>query len=308
MSAYRERETHWADPLVRSFFKLATTGIIPARWFQPALPDRAERAAKRGVLELEIVTHCWQYAHFLVHQLTSIADQPPTDLRVTVTVFYSESDKATSALLDHFGTLKIPGVTWNWWALSEPQLFRRAIGRNLAAKATRADWVWFTDCDLMFRDDCLDQLAAALQGNSDSLVYPRQELVTPLLADSDEMLSFDPSGAAKAPPVALERFYVSERGRATGPLQITHGDIARAGGYCDALGFYQRPSASWRKATEDRAFRWLLETQGEPIDVPGGYRIRHVSKGRYSGEGLGMRLRGWTRRLQSVLRDRHATK
>jgi hypothetical protein len=67
---------------------------------------------------------------------------------------------------------------------------------------------------------------------------------------------------------------------------------------------YQRPAARWAKAHEDRAFRWLLRTQGEALDVPGVYRIRHLSKGRYQGSRISNLLRTTVRRLQSWWRDR----
>jgi len=93
-----------------------------------------------------------------------------------------------------------------------------------------------------------------------------------------------------------------DKDRATGPLQITHGDIARAVGYCESLPYYQRPSATWCKAYEDRAFRWLLRTQGEPVDVPGVFRIRHVAKGRYTGSALNTGVRSGLRRAVAKLR------
>jgi hypothetical protein len=89
--------------------------------------------------------------------------------------------------------------------------------------------------------------------------------------------------------------------RATGPLQITHGDVARRTGYCNAIKHYQRPVNRWQKTYEDRAFRWLLRTQGTPADVPGVYRIKHISKGRYSPSPAVAQLRGMLRRLQSML-------
>jgi len=47
--------------------------------------------------------------------------------------------------------MEVPNVTWNWMPFEKESLFRRGIGRNQAALNTNAHWVWFTDCDLMFR-------------------------------------------------------------------------------------------------------------------------------------------------------------
>ena len=76
--------------------------------------------------------------------------------------------------------------------------------------------------------------------------------------------------------VDTSQFNEHKLSRATGPFQITHGDVARACGYCDVINYYQKPAAHWCKAYEDKAFRWLLGTDGTPLDIEGAYRIRHV--------------------------------
>jgi len=96
--------------------------------------------------------------------------------------------------------------------------------------------------------------------------------------------------------------------KATGPLQIAHGDVCRAVGYCRNIDLYQKPVESFAKCHEDRAFRWLLRSQGEPIDVPGVYRIRHIAKGRYSGSETRSKFRTWLRVWQSRWRDRRQGK
>ena len=83
--------------------------------------------------------------------------------------------------------------------------------------------------------------------------------------------------------------------RATGPLQITRGDIARHFGNCDTVSCYQYPEDSWAKAHEDRIFRWLLGTKGTAIDVPGDYRIQHARKGRQSSGSVIGKLRQYFR-------------
>ena len=293
---YQVPEPRWSDGLQGRFLRLAASGLVPARWFLAELPSQQQRAAKTGHLQLEIVSHCWKYAHMLVYQLSSLALFPPQSCTVTMTVFYGEEDSATVALLAYFKELKVPNVVWNWQCLPRQALFRRAIGRNLAARNSQADWVWFTDCDLLFRAGCLDGLAAALQGRQDVLVYPAQEYCTGLLPYDAAILQPDMSTPAVL-DVDESLFSRFPRSRATGPLQITHGDVARAVGYCESLPYYQRPSETWCKAYEDRAFRWLLRSQGVPLDVLGVFRIRHVAKGRYTGGKLNTGLRSNLRKL-----------
>lgn len=284
---------HAGDTLLR----LAAGGWLPARLFAPPPPPASERAARSGALSLEIVSHCWQYSRFLAYQLSSLVQFPPQRLQVTMTVFYAPEDAETQALLDFFAGHSSPKLRWNWQPLPRQRLFRRGIGRNLAARATTADWIWFTDCDVMFRAGCLDTLAEVLQGRRDILLHPREERATPLLAEDDAVLQ-----RGRAAPAIVDiddsDFTVRRVTRATGPMQITHGDVARACGYCPTLRLYQTPAEHFCKAREDRAFRWLLGTQGTPIDVPGIYRIRHAEKGRYRAGSPTDRLRGRIRRWQ----------
>jgi len=291
-------DERWTDFFSGLFFRAAPHVGIPARWFESDLPATKDIASRTGQLTIEVVTHCWNYSHLLRYQLSSLVNFPPSIANLTVTVLYSSEDLDTCSLLDYFGEISVPHVSWNWIELPKHSLFRRAIGRNLAALNSKADWVWFTDCDLLFRNSCIDKLAEALQGRRDFLVYPRQEHCTELLAESDSALNRDRAGSALV-DIEESRFKVFIKDRATGPLQIAHGDVVRACGYCNALSYYQKPSSRWCKAYEDKAFRWLLRTDGVPVEIPGVYRIRHREKGRYQGDRRGGYIRSRVRRLQS---------
>ena len=284
------------DTAQEVFLRVAATGVVPAALFQRLRPSDIEIAARSGHLSLEIVTHCWNYDFLLAYQLSSLVNHPPRRLSVTMTVFYTPEDEGTAGMLEFFGAKTIDGVKWNWQPLEKSKLLRRSIGRNMAAHATDADWVWFTDCDVIFHEGCLDTLGDRLQGRRDPIVHPQQEHCTPLLLHSDPMLTLA-AGAPQVVEIDPSRFVVTRTlSQATGPLQITHGDVARAFGYCDALAPYQKPTDRWRKCYEDRAFRWLLRTAGVAVDVPGVYRIRHASKGRYAGSRTGAAVRGSSRR------------
>lgn len=281
---------------------LAASGLLPARWFQEPPPRESAREARTGKLQVEIVSHCWRYAHLMAYQLSSLVNHPPKDVSVTMTVFHSPEDADTLRLLEFFGAMDTPNVSWNWQARDKTQLFRRSIGRNEAALASRADWVWFTDCDVVFHAGCLDGLGQALQGSREALVFPDHEFCSPVYEPGDPVLE-----AAREPrlvEIDTDSFVRQERTRATGPLQITHGDVARARGYCRNIPVYQQPTDRWAKAQEDRAFRWLLDTGGEPVPIPSVYRIRHQAKGRYRKKGMHSRLRTRVRRAQLRLRER----
>ncbi|MEM1386762.1 MAG: glycosyltransferase family 2 protein [Pseudomonadota bacterium] len=282
------------DSLEAAFWNIAASGWIPARWVERNVPGASDRAAETDEISIEIVSHCWNYAHLLIYQLSSLALFPPQNAKVTMTVNYAAEDQETAALLAFFSDQSVRNVSWNWRALPKEALFRRSIGRNDAALHTAADWIWFTDCDLMFRHGCLDQLADALQGCNDILVYPQAEHRTALLADDDPLLRTDLT-KLRLIDIDERQFTPYRNGRATGPHQITHGDVARAVGYCNAIRYYLKPQPRFAKCREDRAFRWLCGTDGMPVDIAGVYRIRHAAKGRYAGAGIRTRARKWLR-------------
>jgi hypothetical protein len=265
-------------------YRLVFGRILPQSLFRDKIPAEADRKAVKGKFDLEIVSHCWDYANMLTYQLSSFVNYPPTKLNLTVTVFYAEEDTKTKAALDFFSQITMPNITWNFHPLTKGKLFRRGIGRNMAARSTKADWIWFTDCDIIFYENCLDSLADSLQGEKGSLFFPKEEKITEMLKDDDPLLSND--AQPQVIDIETENFSLYERGKsrdkARGPFQIVHGDVARAIGYCEKLSIFQTESDRWRKTYEDTAFRWLLGTDGEPKHIDGVFHIHHVTKGRYT--------------------------
>lgn len=240
---------------------------------------------KVNAQSIELVSHCWGYSHFLYHQLNSLIQYPPKHVWVVVTVFYSIEDKDTCALLTKASAHSHHNISWNFIPLSNKLLFRRAIGRNLAALATQADWIWFTDCDTLFVGSCLDQLATVLNQQTAPLVYPSQELRSiPLPAEHPWInhcaKDFD------SWPIDQALFFPTKLNRATGPMQITRGDVARQLGYCKDSRIFQRPAKYWRKANEDRLFRQQFGGDAKAVDIDGVLRIQHQDKGRYRQKQL----------------------
>src|SRR3954453_6873222 len=106
-------------------------------------------------MDFEVVTHCVHYAKLLSFQLSSLVLHPPSEgHRVKYTLCYTAGDAATEAMVRFFDRSNVPGITWNWQNMRREALNRRTIGRNAAALATKADWVWFTDADYCFGRDC----------------------------------------------------------------------------------------------------------------------------------------------------------
>ena len=295
----------WLSVLHNLFFRYADR-IIPPNWFLSRLPSTDEINSYTGRLSIEIVSHCWNYSHLLAYNLSSLVNYPPQEIDVTMTVFYSPEDRDTVSMLEYFSGFEVPGVEWNWREISTGQLLRRAIGRNKAALETMANWIWYIDCDLIFHQGCLDSLGSLLQGRKDALLYPKTEQITSLLEDENPILNSgrNPEVIDIDPSI----FHIRYIPRAVGAYQITHGDIARACGYCNHIRVYQTPTHHWRKTYEDRTYRWLLRTQGTTIDIPNIYRIRHSSKGRYSKGTLWSKIRSFVRATESKLDEKRSEK
>lgn len=286
----------WYNAYAIHFFRLIITRLFPSSWFRAPLPNIHERKAVNGFFSLEIVSHCWGYSNMLTYQLSSFVNYPPTKCALTVTVFYAKEDTKSQAVLDFFQQKNVKNVTWNFQVLSKGKLFRRAIGRNIAARTTKADWLWFTDCDIIFHQNCLDSLAEQLQGKQASLYYPRQERTTDMLAQDDPMLRKD--SEPQLVNIDTEGFSLHSRDKAKGAFQIVHGDVARAIGYCEKLKMFQTEDNRWRKTYEDTAFKWLISSEGIPLDIDGVFQIRHIQKGRYKKDSNVSRVRSKIRRLQ----------
>jgi len=286
----------WYNAYAIHFFRLIMKLILPASWFRSALPEIKDRTAVDGFFNLEIVSHCWGYSNMLTYQLSSFVNNPPKKCAVTVTVFYAKEDSKSQAVLDFFNKKTVENVTWNFQALSKGKLFRRAIGRNIAARTTKASWVWFTDCDIIFHKNCLDSLAEQLQGKQETLYYPRQERTTEMLAQDDPMLRED--SEPQLVDIDTAGFSLHSRDKAKGAFQIVHGDVARAIGYCEKLKMFQTEDNRWRKTYEDTAFKWIIASEGIPLDIAGVCQIRHVQKGRYAQDSNVSKVRSKIRCLQ----------
>ncbi|MGM0526748.1 MAG: glycosyltransferase family A protein [Pseudomonadota bacterium] len=292
--------------LRENFFRLqefalrfAASGLFPASWICN-VPKSSQLATPAAAPEtLEVVSHCWNYAHLLSYQLQSLIDYAPNQLTIKFTVFYCQEDQATVKLLDQYSAISHDNINWNFVELDKSALLRRAIGRNKAAKSTSADWIWFTDCDLVFGKNTFSSLRDQLTGQQSILVFPATVKRTSLLEKDNELLTCDRFNAADCLENDTCNFHTFEK--ATGPVQIVHGSIAREYGYCDQLACYQQRKDRWVKTYEDRAFRWLLGSHGEPIDVGDVGIIRHVEKGRYSSGSLLSKIREMNRRMKDKL-------
>ena len=269
----------WVQESKEFISRVAVSSRIPAAWFYD-VPKSTKVDKANSAEHLEIVSHCWNYSHLFVYQLKSLVDNAPKNLKVTLTGFYCPEDRETVSLIEEYSAKQIDNIEWNFVPLEKGELMRRAIGRNKAAKETKADWIWFTDCDLLFGEKTLSSLKQALTGETCILVFPKTVKRTALLSKEHQVLSKSDETAVDE-NLKETSFNLHTFKKATGPVQITHGDTARQYGYCEQISCYQQPKDHWAKAFEDRAFRWLLGTHGKPLAIDDVSIIRHAEKGRY---------------------------
>ena len=232
---------------------------------------------------IEIVSHCWNYTRLLVYQLSSLAlYQPHTP--TLLTVFATESDEDTVAAVRVF---REAGVNTRLWLQPMSQVKKRSIGRNMAAKETKADVVWFADCDLFFGEGAMDALYVdeawlgedRLFTPSHILNHKSCEIGDEYIGRVKDLCSYD------VQDIDFKRNRIK---KASGAYQIVSGDVARKYGYAPHVDRHQRPHylATFKRNFSDVTYRRSLSKAGVTrgkIEIPNVYRIRHTISGTNKG-------------------------
>ena len=179
-------------------------------------------------MKIEIVTHRWQYSKLLMYQLRSLLLFPPQRATTLATVFFTEGDTATRDVVQYFSASEKPGnITIRGWNLDRERLLRRAIGRNLAALATDADWIWVADCDYVFGENALDTLSEMPPRTSVDLVFPMVVLSSRSEQAGDELIQ-RARGDVRIMSIDPRSFAAVQFDRAIGGVQIARGSRAQA--------------------------------------------------------------------------------
>ncbi|MCK9570131.1 hypothetical protein M0R72_14400 [Candidatus Pacearchaeota archaeon] len=227
---------------------------------------------------IEVVSHCYardlpHYAQFLAYQLSGYIINPPEQCRVLPTICYTVGDPDTVKVLDWFQ--HSCGLDIHRVELPPNRLWRRAIGRNIAAAQSTAHRVWFCDVDMVIHGECLDQLAAMAWPAGATMIYPKQVMIHKDHATGDQ--------AAQGPLTELKSIQVNDftfknYHRAIGGVQIVDGWFAREHGYIPSSRKYQNPATRpFPDFRDDIAYRGFCQSLGTitPVDLPGIYRLRH---------------------------------
>ena len=235
-------------------------------------------------MDVEIVSHCWKYSKLQMYQLSSIltASAESDAPNVTLSLFFALADQDTVKLVEFFDTIQRPNparVTWRWRPLPHPELTNRAIGRNLAAKGTKADVVWFADADYCVMPGFWKNFHAVLPTINKPLWYPRT--VSATTHERGQEAIRNAAGEPRLLHYPARDLIEQSFRKAIGGVQFVLGDTARAKGYLDGQPKQLRPytSGNWRANVEDQRYRKSLGTPGQAVDMRGLLRIRHGERG-----------------------------
>jgi len=232
---------------------------------------------------IEIVSHCYaghyeHYASALVYSLSSLILHPPKECKVITTVCYDPTDELTWRILEWFSEpLANAGILQTYILLDLPHLGRRAIGRNIAAKASTADIVWFADVDQTYQDNILDRLVNLWWSKDAVMIFPGQIMIHKDHATGDKATKLV-NGKPQLIDIDKTEFITKNYNRAIGGVQIVKGDFARKYGYLDNGPVWQKPVDRFKQCKCDIAYRQFCKEHGRiaKANLPGLYRIRHT--------------------------------
>jgi len=233
-------------------------------------------------MRVEIVSHCYsvrmrEYAHYLNYQLSSLVLHKP-QCEISTCVCIDSTDAYTLKFIDWFK--ENTDLNIRVLSLSTDQMSWRAIGRNEAALSTKADIVWFSDCDQVYRDGVLDKLSEREWPENKTLIYPHRVMINTNYEYGDRSVE-----NIKEPclvDIDTKEFKMRGYRKPIGGVQIVKGDHAREHGYLKDNEKYMVPFGKpfdkhcrddtiYRKQTGDEFI--------QAIRLPGVYRMRHTECG-----------------------------
>jgi len=238
-------------------------------------------------MRIKIVTHCYasQLPHFatcLKYQLSSITINGK-DFEVEVNVCFNKDDLETVRVLRWYETHKAPNHILATFELPVERLGRRSIGRNIAAKWSKADIVWFTDVDHCFCDGIFGNLKELQWPEDTVMVYPKTIMIHKDHETGDKLLhitrEYDNTYPIPMPLLDVNDFIEKQYSRAIGGVQIVQGGFAYEHGYLDGEEKWQRPvKKPFGDFRDDIAYRNFCTKYGsiKSVELPGVYRIRHT--------------------------------
>lgn len=238
-------------------------------------------------MNLDIVTHCYcpdgmpHYANLLGIQCASIlqaANDTSWDT-VGVHIWWCRRDNHTALVAN---TMNSSGkVRFMPCAVDSPSfLFRRAAGRNISARSSMADVIWFADCDYIFTSQCLESLHSLSDRNC-GLLYPQSTMISLDHETGDNVTAELCADYCKLKSIlSNESLWVHKReSRAIGGIQIVGANSIKRIGYLDETKWVRVDDTATKFSFGcDIAFRKIMG-DGDKLDIRGLYRLRHSTHG-----------------------------
>jgi len=241
---------------------------------------------------IEIVSHIFNgkevpiYSSLAQLQFSSLLLNPPS-INTIISICYTSEDQLTVEVINWFRyeIRNIKTLHLKDFCLPKEKLFRRAIGRNIVAKSSSADVIWFCDIDYLFCQQSTLQLAHYYcLKSSCNMVYPEvvNTNITHGFGDGYvERMSKHPPHIIQIDP---DHFTSKKYKKAIGGIQIVLGDWCRENGYLNDTKWMNPVNANkgFRSCKGDPHFRKQVG-KSEAVDIPGVYRVRHSFCGRDGG-------------------------
>jgi hypothetical protein len=240
--------------------------------------------------KVAVITHCYavdfpHYAQHLKFQLAqSMVHHKPSRVAVKFIICCWPADRDTNLILFNAMELNSEQVEVVPLGMGKRFLFRRAVGRNIAAleHCEDCDVVWFTDVDYSAGPGVLDQLPD-LVTDDDRLYCPKKLWINPDHETGDRMVldNWD----ERHPIIPGEKFVARNQRVIIGGCQMVTGNTARKFGYCEGNKMAEpltesdlRKDGIFRRCRCDQTFRKVTPWAGPSIkiDVEPIYRIRHT--------------------------------
>jgi len=266
-------------------------------------------------MKIELVSHCYaknlpHFAACLCFQASSILKDQPKNCEVELGVWTTMDDMLTIDVAAYFQEIfdETANIKLEINTLEPEKLWKRCIGRNLAAKYTDADIVWFTDVDHCFQDGIFDSIAEMVNqkrwpywgpdpnGGLSTYCPSRARMIYPkriMIQESHEVgdarlagvISMIYGNNHRDAMLDKSEFVQMKYNRAIGGVQIVEGDYAREHGYLDNTKWQSPVDTPFPSFRDDVKYRKQCKQRGEVIgvDLPGVYRLRH-SETTYQGK------------------------
>lgn len=231
-------------------------------------------------MHLEFTSHCWKYNRLLMYQLSGFLLNPPRPGNfLTVSICACPSDLPVVKVLETFRAFPWPNnVELKTVWMDQPHLCARAIGRNKVALATKAHWVWFSDCDYAVGPTGIDDICRIIAQQPGPLWFPHE--IRACEKDVGARLVEEATGEPRILKINDADFVPHFFKVAIGGVQFVPGDVARRGFLPNDKKEQTPHPGGWKPDHEDKKYRATLGTGFSPSGcVRELYRIRHADRG-----------------------------